>query len=283
MNSQNTQTQLSLLSADMKLLSIFSQHGIMEPFRSKYLMEDLAQSHIADLLIKLFGKGTYSPAKCLIIGAGRGGLSSSLGCGGFIVDSLEPHLPYYEILLWKYKKRGLAGEVFNSQIEEICLNNNYYDCAAMIEVIEHVESPITALKSAFSSLKVGGKIYITAPARFQLIDPHYKIPFICWMPLRMADFLLYLLGLLKEDGVAGRQRLSSMHYFTFSALQKMSQEIGFSVVDVRSAQIFRPEEYTFCDDRFIKLALFAKKKKLSWLLRFLSRHFLGHRLLLVKR
>lgn len=278
-----TSVKITPLEIDSEIKAIFEEHDISEPSRSNYLAEDLTQSHVADLLLRLFGDHKADSSRCLVVGAGRGGLSSNLGVRGIEVDSLEPFPPYSEIISWKYKRRKLAGRVLESMIEAANLNHDYYSCAAMIDVIEHVESPESSLQTIFKSLKSGGELYITVPTRFQFIDPHYKIPFICWMPLSIADKLLSIVGRLKEDGAAGRQKLSTMHYYTYNDFCNLARQIGFEVKDVRQYQIEQPEIYTFAGDRFAKISRRAKSMKLSWLLRFLSRYFIGHRFLLIKR
>lgn len=282
-DSNTTHMHINMLTADAELLKLFEKFNISDEKRSSYLNEDISQKHISKLLLSLWRPIDAPNSKCLVVGAGRGGLSSNLGVNGFIVDSLEPYLPYAEIIIWKYSRRGISGHVLNAQIESADLHTNQYDFTAMVDVIEHVEDPKKSLEIIFASLKNGGKLYVTVPARFQFIDPHYKLPFICWMPLPIADRLLSLLGRLKEDGGAGRQRLSTMHYYTFGDFKKLALSIGFEVVDVRRLQITNPESFTYEGDRFSKLAMIMKRIKASWMLAILGRIFIGHRFLLIKK
>lgn len=267
-----------ILNPDSELEKIFDSYSVDENNRFKYLYEDVAQQHVAKLLLSLWEKDRC----CLVVGAGRGALSCNLGLAGLVVNSVEPYEPYRKIIEWKYRRYGINGLVCGGVIEEVVLTETVYDYAAMVDVIEHVESPSLALRNIFSSLKPGGELYITVPARYQLVDPHYKIAFLCWMPLRLADKLLELTGKLKDDGENGRQRLSSMHYFTYGKFNRLAKVVGFDTVDLRLLQIESPDKFTFSGDRFSRLSLGFKRFGLSWLLKLLSRHFLGHRLILRK-
>lgn len=265
-----------------ELGAIQAKYAIPDSLVDKYLIEDVTQQHVADVLMALCRERGIHVGAGLVVGAGRGGLSSILGLSGVVVDSLKPYALYSEVTAWKYAQYGLQGRVMRSTVEDASLPSAHYDFAAMIDVIKHIESPVAALGKIRAALKDGGALYLTVPNRLQLVDPHYKLPFICWMPMKISDHLLKLLGRLHEDGPAGRQRLSSMHYYTYWGFRALAAKNGYAVVDVRKLQIERPEAFVFQGDRFACIIRLFRNAGLGWLLVLFSRAFLGHRLLLVK-
>lgn len=125
-------------------------------------------------------------------------------------------------------------------------------------------------------------MYITVPNRFQLLDPHYKMLFICWIPLKWADFIIKMMGALKVDGENGRQQLSTMHYYKYFEFTRLAENIGFQVIDVRALQVSQPNEFIFQNGRFKSLAILFNKFKVSFILSIVGKLMFGHRFLLIK-
>lgn len=66
-------------------------------------------------------------------------------------------------------------------------------------VIEHVKDQQLHLSEVWRVLKPGGVVYLATPNRNWLIDPHYRVPFINWMPRRLADIYLRALKAKRWD------------------------------------------------------------------------------------
>lgn len=273
----------NILVPDQKLINIAKECKIQKTLLNKYLKEDDCQERF----IFEFERNnllTSKNIKILNIGAGRGGLSCALSKKGFVVDNVEYSKCYSRIIEWKYEKYNYSGYVKNMPIEEFN-TNNLYDFAIMTDVIEHVQDPEKTLISVNRLLKKDGKTYITVPTRFHLIDPHYKMPFICFIPNSWADKLLKLFGKNKTHKDAGKQTLSEMHYYTYSKFCKLAKKNGFDIIDIRKREILDPDTYFYAKnaskyDRTIKT---LKKVKMSGLLIPFSRTFFGHKFILVKK
>lgn len=266
------------------LREILKECGYSNERIMKYLMEDdsILQKR---LVFELETHGIIKKeCKIINIGAGRGGLTCYLLKKGYNVDSLEPNPCYAKIIKYKLNKYGFnRSKIFLTKIEDFN-KKEAYDVALLVDVIEHVFDPETTLKNVYSLLKKNGKVYITVPNRFQLIDPHYKLPFICFMPLKFADIILKLLGKEKKEKKAGLQKLSEMHYYTYGKFKRLCNKIGFEVIDLRKKEVFFPEKYIHpSQKKYLKIMRMFKKLKLSWIAFILIRSFFGHKLLLIKK
>ena len=163
--------------------------------------------------------------RILDIGAGRGRFLKEMAGLGFEIHGVETNSDYIE------------GNVIGTRAEELPFEDASFDFVNCAEVSEHVDDPIKVLKEIFRVLKPGGRCYISFHNRWGVYDYHYHLYFINWMPRRLAEFFLKLLGRQKKDGAAGRQKLETMHYFTFGEIKNTLGSLGFIHLDIRIEKI----------------------------------------------
>ena len=270
----------TVLDADLRRIQ--EKYKFSDSELRRYLSEEEVQKHFLLLIERIARRYRFGLKRSLVVGAGRGGLTCNLLLRGYSVDSIEPYKPYLDIIEYKFSKYAIKGNLLNGTAENVELPAEFYDFVAMIDVIEHVEDPAIVLTKLRQALVENGAIYLTVPNRFHLRDPHYKMYFICLMPLKWSDRLLKFLGRLKEDGENGRQQLSTMHYYRFRSFVHFAESLGFKVIDIRRLQTLEPEEYLVQRGKFMRLAKIIRRARLSVLLIWFGRMFLGHRLLLIK-
>lgn len=163
--------------------------------------------------------------RVLDIGAGRGNFLAEMEKLGFKVYGVETNPEY------------IGGPILDVRAENLPFLDNYFDFVNCAEVAEHVDDPLKMLKEIFRVLKPGGKCYISFHNRWGVYDYHYHLYFINWMPRAWTELILKLLGRQKEDGLAGRQKLISMHYYTYGQAFMFLRQAGFVVADIRSEKI----------------------------------------------
>ena len=65
-----------------------------------------------------------------------------------------------------------------------------FDIVTSIEVYEHVDKPDTMLKEIKRVLKPDGILLISTANKLWPIEPHYKLPFLTYLPKKIAEFYL---------------------------------------------------------------------------------------------
>jgi len=68
--------------------------------------------------------------------------------------------------------------------------NDSFDFVISNHVVEHVgtaDDQVHHLREVFRCLEAGGTLYFAVPNRWRLIEPHYKLPFLSWLPEKFAS------------------------------------------------------------------------------------------------
>ena len=100
---------------------------------------------------------------------------------------------------------------------------DFVHCA---QVLEHVRSPRAFLDELRRILVAGGHAYVTAINRHAFRDPHFGVVGVNWLPRRLADRVLVLLGAENPEG----QPLSAMHYFSRGGFRRLCTASGLATV-----------------------------------------------------
>lgn len=104
--------------------------------------------------------------------------------------------------------------------------NDSFDFVISNHVIEHVGSAADQaqhLHEIFRCLEPGGTLYFAVPNRWRLIEPHYKIPLLSWLPERLASAYVQMLN---SGGHYDCRPLSRRDAYD------LLQHTGFECVDV---------------------------------------------------
>jgi len=114
------------------------------------------------------------------------------------------------------ESRGLPGNVsfIVADAMDLCLPDQGFDVVICSQVYEHVPDANRMMAEITRVLRPGGVCYFAATNRWSLIEQHYKLPFLSWLPVPMAN--LYVRALRRSDayyerhlGVPGLRRLCS--------------------------------------------------------------------------
>lgn len=62
-----------------------------------------------------------------------------------------------------------------------------FDVVVSNHVVEHVPDQATHLHELVRVLRPGGVVYLATPNKLWLRDPHYRLPFISWLPRRASQ------------------------------------------------------------------------------------------------
>lgn len=178
--------------------------------------------------------------RILDLGSGRGKFVVDMTRRGAEVLGFEKNPEYVTIAKARLSEEGLSADIVQGEAEALPFADEEFGFINMAELIEHVEDPEAVLKEAYRILKKGGSIYISVPNRFGMKDPHYHLYVVNWLPRSWSGRFIAILGRTKNDsGIAGRQQLSDMHYYTYKQFTEFARSVGFEAKDTRREKISR--------------------------------------------
>lgn len=171
------------------------------------------------------------------IGSGLGGKIVRLQQEEVDVVGIEFNPNNCHISRLRGMRYGFANGAINGAAETLPIRDDTADVVVAYEVLEHVFDPIAMLREMRRVLKPGGVAFITVHNRWTLLDHHFGIWGISYMPRKVADALLRRLGKGPFGHTSGVQSLSEMHYYSWGRFRAVCKELGFSITDVKEQKI----------------------------------------------
>ena len=173
----------------------------------------------------------------LDVGAGKGIFAYEMARRGFKVFGIEINPAYIAQAQEKARAEDLSISLTHGNAEKLPYETGRFPFVNVSEVTEHVNDPVAMCTEIYRVLKPGAKAYISFHNRFGIYDFHYHLYFINWVPRAWTEFILKLIKKQKPDGEAGRQKLTTMHYYTYGQAKKLLEKLGFEVEDIRVGKI----------------------------------------------
>jgi len=163
-----------------------------------------------------------------------------IGCAsGLITRYLAPHLRW--IIGLEYDPQAVARADTAGQphllfvrgdAAHLPLADGAADVVICAQVYEHVADPEAMVAEIARVLRPGGVCFFSGPNRWALMEEHYRLPLLSWLPRPWADRYVRLAG----RGDAYRERPQS-----YWALRRLWR--GFEWQDYTLDMIRRPEAY----------------------------------------
>jgi ubiquinone/menaquinone biosynthesis C-methylase UbiE len=159
------------------------------------------------------------------------GRSADLGAGtGIIRTALELKMgkPLYgfeiDTSFVEIRDRMVAADV-----ERLPVSDDTFDFVLMNHLYEHVADPPALFREAYRVLAPGGTAYVTAGSKLAVMEPHYRLPFLSWLPIPAASVYLRLSG--RGHAYEG------IRFMTYGPLHRMMSQAGFAVHDITEQAI----------------------------------------------
>ncbi|MDT8435306.1 MAG: class I SAM-dependent methyltransferase [Gemmatimonadota bacterium] len=158
-------------------------------------------------------------------------VAADLGAGtGLIRAALErraghPVLGFEIDLSFVVDRSRMVG----ADVLRLPLRDGTVDFALLNHLYEHVPDVAGLLRETFRVLRRGGRAYVSAGSRFAVLEPHYRLPFLSWLPAPAATLYLRLSG-------RGR-RYEGIRFLGYRALRERMEAAGFEVDDITEAAI----------------------------------------------
>lgn len=122
------------------------------------------------------------------------------------------------------KERMVRGDVlripFASESLDFVMLNHLY---------EHVPDTGELFRETYRVLRPGGRAYVTAGSRFAIVEPHYRLPFLSWLPKGSAGAYLRITR-------RGRS-YDDIRFLTYRPLTRLMRSAGFIIHDVTERAI----------------------------------------------
>ena len=157
--------------------------------------------------------------------------AADLGAGtGIIRKSLESQTgnPIYGLEIDASfiveRERMVRGDVLS-----IPFASESLDFAMLNHLYEHVPDAGQLFRETYRVLKPGGRAYVTAGSRRAVIEPHYRLPFLSWLPAGAARTYLRL--------TRRGHSYDDIRFLTYRPLTKLMRSAGFIVHDVTEPAI----------------------------------------------
>ena len=172
-------------------------------------------------------KGDLHSLRCLDVGCAAGLISYYLAGGLGHVVGLDPD----EAALRKAPRRDALGFLHG---DALCLPflAGSFDVVICAQVYEHTSDPRRMMAEIRRVLKDDGVCFFSGPNRLSVIEYHYGLPLLHWLPVRWASWLLRL---------TGRGQAYGERPLTLGQLRCLLQ--GFSIEDYTVAMLRDPERY----------------------------------------
>ena len=121
-------------------------------------------------------------ASVLDIGTGSGHIANELAKEAKRVVSVD-------LVDERKEKSGYEFMVVDDEI--LPFNDSSFDVVITNHVVEHTPNQTLHLAEIYRVLKPEGVIYLATPNKFWLTDPHYRLPFISWLPRSLSQRYLH--------------------------------------------------------------------------------------------
>lgn len=144
----------------------------------------------AEKIARIVGQARFRQARRLLeVGCGSGLIAKALH------ESSEGALEVHAVDVADNRVDTSGYTFVRVSGTELPYPRDHFDIVVTNHVVEHVgdwDSQVNHLKEIRRVLKPGGIVYFAVPNKWRLVEPHYRLPFLSWLPQRTSDALLRL-------------------------------------------------------------------------------------------
>jgi ubiquinone/menaquinone biosynthesis C-methylase UbiE len=194
-------------------------------YRERVLRSEEHQQSKVELMERM--SGGLAGKRVLELGCGAGGLSTALGRKSYAVVACDLNLTCCEMVMLRGLRHGLHLAPVCANAQALPFRSESFDVVTCFDLLEHVSDPTATLREVRRVLKRGGLCIANFHHRYTMRDPHFRMNFVNWLPLPMAEWWIERKGRAprRDDATTTNcgQRLSEMHYFTCRAFRRLRQ------------------------------------------------------------
>ena len=136
----------------------------------------------------------------------------------------------------KSASRAKDSVVVISDGEKLPFESNYFDLVICNHIYEHTDNPEILFKEIKRVLSLGGVCYFAGPNKYSIIEPHWGLPFLSWLPSGLANMYMKIMG-------------KGLIYYEKPYSEKNIKRLlsDFEITDYTEKVIKHPEQYSATD------------------------------------
>jgi SAM-dependent methyltransferase len=194
---------------------------------------------IVSVLEHFLGRQDLSGLSAIDIGCSTGYTVDTLQASGATVTGFDIDVPGIEHAKALF---GDRAEFVVADGSQLGLPDKSVDIVVFNHIYEHVVDPAAVMKEIRRVLADDGVVYLGLGNKRAIIEPHYRLPFLSWLPRRAADRYVSAFHRADDyyehfDTKAGLLRLCkglSVWDYTYTVL---SDSTGFNATDIVPARL----------------------------------------------
>jgi 2-polyprenyl-3-methyl-5-hydroxy-6-metoxy-1,4-benzoquinol methylase len=219
-------------------------------------------------ILQDFCDGSLYTFNCLDLGCSQGVISTQLAAHLKLVIGID--LDIISLKTAEKIKSDIAKPPFYMSANgyDLPFNNDQFDLIICAQVYEHVTDASKIIAEIGRVLKPGGICFFSGPNRLSIMEEHYWLPFLSWLPHSWASIYMKLMK---------RGKLYDIHPLTYWQLIKLWD--GFTVYDYTTKIIREPHRFSV-DDRVEKYGFISILP--DWIINFLRPLYPNYNWIVVK-
>lgn len=194
------------------------------------------ENYQRDALAEIAQFAPHDNARVLDLGAGMGGFAVAMQRAGARIVASDYNFAYCEISRTRARRYDLNLPALVAAGEGLPFANASFHLVTCWDVLEHVQDPTRLLAEIARVLNDDGIAFVTVINRFALVDPHYHLRFVNYLPRPLGEKYIELRQRTKHSALRDKQQLSEMHYYTYGGFEKFAAQFGFRVEDLNRAK-----------------------------------------------
>ncbi|MFK7937247.1 MAG: methyltransferase domain-containing protein [Saprospiraceae bacterium] len=149
------------------------------PYSSHVALEGQLRNKKAAKIVTIISEYiNLTECKVLDIGTGSGHIANGIAQKAREVHSVN-------ISDERVIAEGYHFQIVNS--ETLPFLNESFDVVVSNHVIEHLPNHQLHLSEIYRVLKPNGLLYLATPNKYALMEPHFRLPFLSWLPRKWAN------------------------------------------------------------------------------------------------
>lgn len=160
--------------------------------------------------------------KIIDIGSGQGGTVLESLIRGADAIGIEPGDEFAKLSEMRLKDAGFdKNRIFKCGGEKLPFDNDTFDYAISLQVLEHVKDPKKIIEEIYRVLKPGGQCFIRCENYLSFREQHYRVAWLPLLPKFIGEIYLKIIG--RDPSFLKNY----VYYTTYPEIWRLAKKAGF--------------------------------------------------------